>query len=86
MKIQVCGSGGGCAACKTMVRNVEAAVADLGLSVEPEYVTRIQRMIELGISGSPALVVDGDVKCVGETLEVEAVKTILVAAAAKEGG
>jgi small redox-active disulfide protein 2 len=77
MKIQVFGSGGGCAPCKTMLRNAETAVAELGLSTEVEYVTRIQHMLELGISGSPALVVDGEVKCVGKALDVTAIKAIL---------
>jgi len=78
MKIQVFGSGGGCAPCKTMLRNVEAAVADLGLSIPVEYVTRVQQMLDLGITGSPALVVDGEVKCVGRALEVAAIKAILL--------
>jgi len=76
MKIQVFGSGG-CGPCKTMLRNVEAAVVELGLSTKVEYVTRIQAMLELGITGSPALVVDGDIKCVGRALDVEAAKAIL---------
>lgn len=77
MKIQVFGSGSGCAPCTTMLRNVEAAIAELGLSTQVEYVTRIQQMLELGIAGSPALVVDGDVKCVGRALDVATIKAIL---------
>ena len=77
MKIQVFGSGSGCAPCKTLLRNVEAAVAELGLSTSVEHVTRIQEMLELGITGSPALVVDGDVKCVGRALDVAAIKAVL---------
>ena len=77
MKIQVFGSGGGCAPCKTMLRNVEAAVAELDLAVPVEYVTRIQQMLDLGISGSPALVVDGEVKCAGKVLDVAAIKAVL---------
>ena len=77
MRIQVFGAGSGCAPCKALLRNVERAVAELGLSTPVEYVTQIQRMIELGITGSPALVVDGTVKSVGRTLDVAAVKAIL---------
>jgi hypothetical protein len=34
-------------------------------------------MLDLGIAGSPALVVDGDIKCVGRALDVAAIKVIL---------
>lgn len=82
MKIQVFGSGGGCAPCKTMLRNVELAIAALGLATQAEYVTRVQQMIDLGITGSPALVVDGEIKCVGRALDVAAVKAILTSSKA----
>ncbi len=77
MKIQVFSSGGGCAPCKTMLRNVETAVSELGLDVRVEYVTRMQQMLDLGITGTPALVVDGLVKSIGKALDVSAVKAIL---------
>ena len=77
VKVQVFGSGSGCAPCKTTLRNAEIAVAELGLPTQVEYITRIQQMLELGISGSPALVVDGDVKCVGRALDVAAIKAVL---------
>ena len=41
MKVQVFGSGGGCAPCTLMLRNAQTAVAELGLATEVEYVTRI---------------------------------------------
>ncbi len=79
MKVQVFSSGGGCAPCKVMLRNVQAAVSELGLATEVEYVTRIHQMLGLGITASPALVVDGEVKCVGRALDVPAIKAILAA-------
>ncbi len=81
MKIQVFSSGGGCAPCKIMLRNVEAAVAELGIAADVEYVTRVQQMLDLGITGTPALVVDGEVTCVGRALDVAAIKRILTAPA-----
>ena len=77
LKIQVFGTGGGCAPCKLMLRNAEAAVAELGLATRVEYVTRVLQMLELGITASPALVVNGEVKCMGRALDVAAIKTIL---------
>lgn len=75
MKIQVFGTG--CAPCKAMLRNVQTAVAELGLGSPVEHVTRVQAMLDAGITGTPAFVVDGEIKCVGRTLDVAAIKAIL---------
>lgn len=83
MKVQVFGSGGGCTPCEIMLRDSQAAVAELRVASEAEYVTRIQLMLELGIAASPALVVDGQVKCVGRALDIAEIKTILAAPAAE---
>jgi len=56
MRIQVFATG--CAPCKVMLRNVEAAVAELGLTSQVEHVTRLQEMLDAGITGTPALVVN----------------------------
>jgi len=77
MKVQLFGSGSGCAPCKAMLRNVELAIAELGLATQVEYITRVQQMLDLGITGTPALVIDGEVKCVGRALEVTAIKALL---------
>lgn len=42
-----------------------------------EYVTSIRQMLELGITATPALVIDGDVKCVGRALDLPALKELL---------
>ena len=55
--------GTGCAPCKAMLHNV----------------TRIQEMIDAGITATPTLVVDGEIKSVGRALDVPALKTLLVA-------
>jgi len=75
MKVQVFGAG--CASCKTMLRNVEVAVAELGLGTQVEHVTRVQAMLDAGITGTPALVIDGRVKCVGRALDVPDIKSLL---------
>ena len=75
MRIQVFGTG--CAPCKKMLGNVETAAAELGLSSQVEHVTRVQAMIDAGITGTPALVVDGEIKCVGRALDVATIKSIL---------
>lgn len=75
MRIRVFGTG--CAPCKAMLRNVETAVAELGLAAEVEHVTRVQEMIDAGITGTPTLVVNGEIKCVGRALDVPAIKSLL---------
>ena len=81
MKIRVFGTG--CAPCKTMLKNVETAVAELGLGAEIEHVTRVQAMLDAGITGTPTLVVDGEIKSVGRALEVPALKALLTSCQAE---
>jgi small redox-active disulfide protein 2 len=75
MRIQVFATG--CAPCKVLLRNVAAAVAELGLTSPVEHVTRLQEMLDAGITGTPALVVNGEIKCVGRALDVATIKSIL---------
>ena len=75
MKIQVFTTH--CAACETMSRNVEEAVRQMGLDCGVEHVTRIVDMVEHGVTGTPALKVNGQIESVGRALDVEAIKQIL---------
>lgn len=75
MTIRVFGTG--CAPCKTTLKNVQRAVTELGLGAEIEYVSRVQAMLDAGITGIPALVVDGELECVGQALDVPALETLL---------
>ncbi len=65
MEIKICGPG--CAACDQAQKNVEAAVAAKGLEVKVLKVTDFQEMAHMGIFSTPAVVIDGEVKCVGRT-------------------
>lgn len=75
MKIQVLGTG--CAPCKATLKNAHMAAEELGLDCQVEHVTRLQTMIEFGVTGTPALVVDGQVKSMGRLLDVPAIKAFL---------
>lgn len=75
MRIRVFGTG--CASCKTMLRNVQTAVAEIGLGAEVEHVSRVQEMIDAGITATPTLVVDGEIKSVGRALDVPTLKALL---------
>ena len=81
MTIEVFGAG--CAACTTMKANVEQAVKELGLDCPVQSVTRIVDMINRGITATPTLVIDGEVRCEGRALDVRAIKDLLTGIAAQ---
>lgn len=64
MEIKVLGPG--CPKCKQAEKIVRDAVADSGVSASVEKVTDIMEIAGYGVMGTPAVVVDGDVKCVGK--------------------
>jgi len=63
MEIKVCGPG--CASCEKTQKIVEAAVAAKGVEAAVVKVKDFQEIAQLGIFSTPAVVVDGQVKCVG---------------------
>lgn len=63
MEIKVCGPG--CASCEKAQKTVEAAVAAKGIQATVTKVTDLQEMLKMGIFSTPAVVIDGQVKCVG---------------------
>lgn len=78
MRIQVYGTG--CTPCKIMLANTQQAVRELGLPEQVEHVKRIQDMLEAGISGTPALAINGEIKVMGKALDVPQIKALLGAA------
>jgi len=63
MEIKVCGPG--CASCEKAQKIVEAAVAAKQIPAVVVKVTDFQQIAQLGIFSTPAVVIDGKVKCVG---------------------
>ena len=74
-KLQILGTG--CAKCKKLAENAEAAAKDLGIEYELTKVTDITEIMKVGVMMTPALVVDGQVKVVGKVPEPEALKAML---------
>ncbi|OIP50941.1 MAG: thioredoxin family protein [Deltaproteobacteria bacterium CG_4_10_14_3_um_filter_60_8] len=64
MLIQICGPG--CAKCHETLKTVQQVVAELGVAATVEKVTDFQAIARLGIFATPAVVIDGQVKCVGK--------------------
>jgi len=72
MKIEILGMG--CPKCKKTVANAEQAVRELGVDAEIVKVEKIDEIMKYGVIMTPALVVDGEVKCAGKIPAVEEVK------------
>ena len=77
IKFQVLGSG--CAKCKTLCQHTEAAAQALGLEYELEKVTDMNAIIDAGVTRTPALAVNGEIKSMGKLLSVDDIKTLLSA-------
>lgn len=74
-KLQILGTG--CAKCKKLTENTEAAVRESGVTAEIEKVTDIQEIMKYGVMMTPALVVDGVVKSAGKVLSPGEIKAML---------
>ena len=75
MKIEIMGTG--CPKCETLVKNVEAAVRELGVDAEITKVTDIVEIANRGVMMTPALSVNDDIKLVGKLATVAELKTLL---------
>jgi small redox-active disulfide protein 2 len=72
MEIKVLGPG--CPKCGKVAERVRDSLAALGIAAEVEKVTDIRRMISYGITATPGLVIDGQVKSAGRVPRVEDIK------------
>ena len=69
MEIKVLGPG--CPKCKQAEKVVREAVAEAGVAAEVEKVTDFMQIAGYGVMGTPAVVVDGEVKSVGKVPKKE---------------
>jgi small redox-active disulfide protein 2 len=83
MKVLVLGTG--CARCDKLFAEARKAVAASGAAVELGKVEKIDDIISYGVMMTPALVVDGEVKCSGRVPKVAEIASWITAAAAKNG-
>lgn len=74
-KLQVLGTG--CAKCKKLAENTEAAATALGIPYELVKVTDINEIMKFGVMMTPALAVDGQVKVVGKVPDPESIRPML---------
>ncbi len=76
MEIKVLGPG--CPKCQQTEKQVKAAVSEAGAEAQIEKVTDVMKIAGYGVFGTPAVVVNGNVKSVGKIPSVEEIKKWLV--------
>ena len=69
--------GAGCKSCHEQYENAKAAVESLGLSVEVEYVTDMEKIMGYGVMSMPAIVVNEKVVSMGKVLKAAEVEKLL---------
>lgn len=69
--------GAGCKSCHEQYENAKQAVKDMELSVEVEYITDMQKVMEYGVMSMPALVVNEKVVSMGKVLKSSDVVALL---------
>ena len=69
--------GAGCKSCHEQYENAKAAVQALGLKVEVEYITDMEKVMEYGVMSMPAIVVNGQVVSMGKVLKAADVEKLL---------
>ncbi|MGM0425131.1 MAG: MTH895/ArsE family thioredoxin-like protein [Thermodesulfobacteriota bacterium] len=57
--------GPGCSRCDNMHQEIVDILAKLGLALEVEHITDPKEIASFGVMGTPALVINNQVKCVG---------------------
>ena len=64
MDIKVCGPG--CPKCHEAERIVIEAVGQAGVAATIEKITDFNEIAKLGVFATPAVVIDGQIKCTGK--------------------
>lgn len=75
MEIKVLGPG--CPKCRQTEKVVQEALAESGVAADVEKVTDVMKIAGYGVFGTPAVVVDGEIKSVGKIPSKEDVKSWL---------
>ena len=69
--------GAGCKSCHEQYENAKAAVKALGLDLEVEYITDMEKAMGYGVMSMPAIVVNDKVVSMGKVLKATDVEKLL---------
>lgn len=75
MNIKVLGPG--CAKCEKTVKLIKEAIAEEGADARVEKITDLMEIAGYGVFGTPAVVIDGEVKSVGKVPRKKEIKAWL---------
>ena len=64
MKILVLGPG--CPKCTEAEKVVKTALQEAGVEASVEKISDFQKIAQMGVFSTPAVVIDGEIKCVGK--------------------
>jgi len=73
MEIKILGPG--CPKCKQTEEIVKQAIAEEGIDASIEKVADVMKIAGYGVFGTPAVIIDGEVKSVGKIPKKEDIKT-----------
>lgn len=76
-QIQVLGSG--CPTCEKLFELTKQAVKEAGRDADVEYITDIQKVIEMGVMSTPVLAVGGRAILSGRLPDAEEIKKLITA-------
>ena len=69
--------GAGCKSCHEMYENTKQAVNNIGLNIEVEYITDMEKVMSYGVMSMPAIVVNEQVISMGKVLKASQVEELL---------
>ncbi len=69
--------GAGCKSCHEQYENAKAAVKAMGLDLEVEYITDMEKIMSYGVMSMPAIVVNEQVVSMGKVLKAADVEKLL---------
>ena len=69
--------GAGCKSCHDQYEYAKNAVSNLGLDIEVEYITDMEKVMEYGVMSMPAIVVNDKVVAFGKILKTAEVEKLL---------
>ena len=72
MEVKILGTG--CAKCKQTEKMVTQAIVEAGVDAQVNKVTDLMEIAKYGVFGTPAVIVDGEVKSVGKVPSKEEIK------------
>ena len=75
MKIEVLGMG--CPSCKELEKNTRQAVEELGIEAEIIKVEDVNEIVNYGVTSTPALIVNGEIKSSGRITKMEEIKQLI---------